>query len=124
MEGEGAVVLATAGETRKKLFSVRLSGCERLRIRRLALGVLIVEIDASSYFFYGILRELLRLGAMSTFIVLGGFQFSLRGLEMLERGAHVRLIFGDKAGRDEGSQQGEHKNPRTLLECFHSFAPV
>jgi hypothetical protein len=84
----------------------------------------VVEIDASSYFFYGILRELLRLGAMSTFIVFGGFQFGLCSLKMLKRGTHVRLSFGDEAGRDEGPEHGKRKNPRALRECFHSFAPV
>ena len=61
---------------------------------------------------------------MSALVVFGGFQLGLSSLKVLKRGAHMRLVFSDEAGRDKRPQQCEHKNPRTLGECFHSFAPV
>lgn len=63
--------------------------------------MLVVEINPGLHLLNGFLRELLSLGAVSTFVVFGGFQFGLRGLKMFESGAHVWLIFGDEAGRYE-----------------------
>ncbi|HEX3161202.1 MAG TPA: hypothetical protein VHQ92_01370, partial [Pseudolabrys sp.] len=60
------------------------------------LRMLVVEVNAGLHLLNGFLRELLSLGAMSALIVFGGFQFGLRGLKVLKRGAHMRLIFSDE----------------------------